>query len=109
MKQKFIIYTYIYIHCGLLFAQNYSGLQVRYKICTGCTASESNDESTNSTAYTYGNTTSYSTADIESDYDMRRAGTGSRWHKGIDYSADGGNNLHKNLQETKQKSGITNM
>lgn len=103
-----LVFTCMFVYSSHLLAQTYNGLQVKYQICTGCGLAEQNDDLTNTSAYTYGIPTNYSTSDIESDYDMRRAGTGSRWHKGIDYSADGGNNLHKNLQETKQKSGITN-
>ena len=87
----------------------YGGLSVQYRTCNGCSCNQTGNDVP--TLFTYNNATPYVTHDITSDYDMRNAGEGtSRWHKGIDYTneAGGGNNLHKNLQETKQKSGITN-
>lgn len=85
----------------------YTGLQVRYQKCNGCNTSPAED---NGGPFTYGAITPFATEHISSDYDMRDAGTASIWHRGIDYTNEGGdgNNLHKNLQETKQKSGITN-
>jgi hypothetical protein len=112
---KFINYLLLlYIAVGNLYlcmAQlppipMYTGLQVRYQKCNGCNTSAAED---NGGPFTYGAITPFATEHISSDYDMRDAGPGATiWHRGIDYSADGGNNLHKNLQETKQKSGITN-
>jgi hypothetical protein len=81
--------------------------QVGYYPCVGCNQHYFDNDATN-TNFTYNAYVACGASNVSSDYDMRIAGGASRWHRGIDYSADGGNNLHKKLQETKQKSGITN-
>jgi len=74
-KQLFLLISILYQ--GILFGQ--AGLQLQFKLCTQCPNGDQQNID-----YTYGDTSSYTTSHVESDYDMRVT-TGTKFHQGIDY------------------------
>lgn len=58
--------------------------QLHYRDCDGCPVGANSNPPVSQALYPYGQNTAYTTGDIESDFDLRRADGNSRWHKGID-------------------------
>ena len=69
---------------------NYSqNINLNYKNCNGCPQGANTNTPINNALFVYGNPTSFVIDDLESDFDLRRAGGNTRWHKGLDFRNHG--------------------
>ena len=82
MKHKYFFLTLVFFLTSTSsIAQN---LQLDYQSCTNCPQWMNTNTLVSNDLFAYGARTAYTTGNIESDFDMRRANGNSRWHKGID-------------------------
>ncbi|MEM6394695.1 MAG: hypothetical protein AAF741_00005 [Bacteroidota bacterium] len=84
MKNISNIYTILLFGLVLKSTLNSQNLNLEYRECATCLQSANSNPSVSTSLYQYGNNTPYTTGDLESDFDLRRANGNSRWHKGID-------------------------
>jgi hypothetical protein len=77
-KMKKLTTFFIVLFPLMVYSQ--PNLRLQYRLCQECPTGAGNNM-----LYTYGDTVTYSTTQIESDYDMRIVNQGSRFHQGIDY------------------------
>ncbi len=74
-----LIYLLLVSNIGL--AQN---TVINYEDCISCPQGANSNPTLSAALYTYENDSAFLTKDIESDFDLRRITSGTKWHKGID-------------------------
>jgi len=86
MKLILIVLVLSVLQVEMLKGQNE---EIFYSQCDACPQGINQNDSLGVALYEYNNSLPFITEDIESDFDIRRAGGNTRWHKGLDFRNHG--------------------
>ncbi|HRI29599.1 MAG TPA: hypothetical protein PK239_18750, partial [Chitinophagales bacterium] len=87
--KKNIIYLFLQLFVGISYLSHLGAQPLRFSTCTDCSNAITNNYNQSMTGTEYGAIFPMTAGHVTSDYGRR--GSNSRWHMGVDFSTQGGN------------------